>query len=71
MQLPLINGKQMGSEIGFFVVYSEFFSDVVAVNINGSGRHLQMLSHLFGGLSLFYQVCDLNLGGSEIIIMGR
>ena len=54
----LINRKQVGSEIGFLVVYTKLFSDVVAVNIDGPSRHLEMLCQLFSGFSLFYHVCD-------------
>lgn len=56
----LIDGKQMGSQVGLSIVESEFLSDVPPVGFDGSFGNAQHLRDVLGGLSLAEQIGNLD-----------
>ena len=61
--------KKEGAKVYFFSFDSKFFSQVAAMEINGTDRNFEEIGHLLIGFSLADKIGDLDFPGSQAVIL--
>jgi hypothetical protein len=56
----------VGSEVYFFVFYTDFGSDIVLVELYSFWGQIQHFGDFFGGFALTDEIGDLDLGGRQL-----
>ena len=67
----LLEGGQISSNVDFFILDTELFSDVDTIGLDRRGGKIHHLSDLFCCLPLFDQGGHLNFWGGQVKELGR